>query len=231
MPALRETEKALARALRRDEGTSIKQIALRLDVSPSSVSVWTRDIRLSEEQTRRNLSRSQGPDAVRRRAETWSARCREARRAAQEEGRAAARQGNAMHQAGCMLYWAEGSKGRNTAQLVNSDPQLVRFFVEFLRNCLGVASEDIRASVNVYLGNGLSLDEVEESWLEILDLPGSSLRRAVVNQFPTSSSGKRRNKLPYGVGKVTVANSTQIVQHIYGAIQEYAGFSEPRWLD
>jgi hypothetical protein len=25
--------------------------------------------------------------------------------------------------------------------------------------------------------------------------------------------------------------STQIVQHIYGAIQEYAGFEEPRWLD
>jgi len=25
--------------------------------------------------------------------------------------------------------------------------------------------------------------------------------------------------------------STEIVQHIYGAIQEYAGFEEPRWLD
>jgi hypothetical protein len=23
----------------------------------------------------------------------------------------------------------------------------------------------------------------------------------------------------------------RIVQHIYGAIQEYAGFEEPRWLD
>jgi hypothetical protein len=25
--------------------------------------------------------------------------------------------------------------------------------------------------------------------------------------------------------------STAIVQHIYGAIQEYGGFDEPRWLD
>jgi hypothetical protein len=24
---------------------------------------------------------------------------------------------------------------------------------------------------------------------------------------------------------------TQVVQHIYGAIQEYAGFSDPAWLD
>ena len=26
-------------------------------------------------------------------------------------------------------------------------------------------------------------------------------------------------------------HDTQLVQHIYGAIQEYAGFEEPRWLD
>ena len=30
---------------------------------------------------------------------------------------------------------------------------------------------------------------------------------------------------------MTVAKSTRILQHIYGAIQEYAGFEEPRWLD
>ena len=36
--------------------------------------------------------------------------------------------------------------------------------------------------------------------------------------------------LPYGVGTLSCC-STAIVQHIYGAIQEYAGFEEPRWLD
>jgi len=41
----------------------------------------------------------------------------------------------------------------------------------------------------------------------------------------------RRNKLPYGVCSIRVRRSTRIVQHIYGAIQEYAGFDEPRWLD
>jgi hypothetical protein len=37
--------------------------------------------------------------------------------------------------------------------------------------------------------------------------------------------------LPYGVCFVSVAKSTRLVQHIYGAIQEYAGFEEPRWFD
>lgn len=48
---------------------------------------------------------------------------------------------------------------------------------------------------------------------------------------PTSSSGRKRNKLPYGVCTLQVRRSTRLVQHIYGAIQEYAAFDEPAWLD
>jgi hypothetical protein len=38
------------------------------------------------------------------------------------------------------------------------------------------------------------------------------------------------NRLPYGTCRLSV-HSTAIVQHIYGAIQEYAGFDRPEWLD
>ena len=44
----------------------------------------------------------------------------------------------------------------------------------------------------------------------------------MLNHFPTSSSGKKRNRLPYGVCTLSVARSTRLVQHIYGAIQQYA---------
>jgi hypothetical protein len=43
-----------------------------------------------------------------------------------------------LHQAGCMLYWAEGSKARNTLKFANSDRQMVRFFRHFLTDALGV---------------------------------------------------------------------------------------------
>ena len=52
----------------------------------------------------------------------------------------------------------------------------------------------------------------------------------MLNHTPTSSSGRARNKLPYGVARLSV-HQTAMVQHIYGAIQEYAGFEEPAWLD
>jgi hypothetical protein len=52
-----------------------------------------------------------------------------------------------------------------------------------------------------------------------------------VDYRTTTTTGKKANKLPYGVGNLDVNRSTRIVQHIYGAIQEYGGFDEPRWLD
>jgi hypothetical protein len=83
--------------------------------------------------------------------------------------------------------------------------------------------------LNVYTGNGRSVEEVEQYWLELLDLPATCLRKHTVNHLPTSSSGRARNKLPYGVCTLVV-HSTQVVQHVYGAIQEYGGFEEPAWL-
>jgi hypothetical protein len=129
-----------------------------------------------------------------------------------------------------MLYWAEGAKERNTVKFVNSDVAMVRLFVSFMRDCFGVLPADFRLRLNVYTNNGLTLEQVEAYWLRELELPRSCVREHVVNHFPTSSSGTKRS-LPYGVCTLSVARSTHLVQHIYGAIQEYARFEEPRWLD
>ena len=72
--------------------------------------------------------------------------------------------------------------------------------------------------------------EIEEFWLETLGLPSSCLCKSIVNRYSKYSQKKRRNKLPYGTCKLVV-NSTQIVQTIYGSIQEYGGFDRPEWLD
>jgi hypothetical protein len=204
----------------------MRQIAALLDVSPGTVHAWTKDIVLSDEYVARN--RAICHEAAR---ETWVRMNRDRRIAAQEEGRIRAAARDPLHMAGCMLYWAEGSKDRNSLVLANSDLHMVRFFKEFLLDCFGLDPDDFSMKLNVYLGNGLSISEIEDHWLEILNLPRACLRKHVVNHFPTSSSGKKTNRLPYGVCSLTVLRSTPLVQHIYGAIQEYAGFEEPRWLD
>ena len=72
--------------------------------------------------------------------------------------------------------------------------------------------------------------EIEKFWLTTLDLPDSTLRKSVVNVYSKYSQKKRTNMLPYGTCRVVV-HRTSVVQHIYGAIQEYGGFDWPEWLD
>lgn len=132
--------------------------------------------------------------------------------------------------AGCMLYWAEGGKGRNQVTLANADRAMMAFFARFLRDCFSVPDSAMAIRVNFYTANGHSQSEVEEHWLEAMRLPRSCLRKHTIDHLPTSSSGKRPNRLPYGTCTLRVS-STRIVQHIFGAIQEYAGFEDPRWLD
>jgi hypothetical protein len=105
------------------------------------------------------------------RATTWSDLNRAKREAYQAEGRAKAREGDPLHQAGCMLYWAEGSKDRNTVCFANSDLAMVKFFVRFLRSCFDVPPERLTLRLNVYTGNGLTLAEIERHWLTKLRLP------------------------------------------------------------
>jgi hypothetical protein len=212
----------------------LKRIAARVGVAVSTVHLWTRDIELSAEQRRRNLCGPRGPrspEAIAKFVRTWSEKNRMRRRAWQQEGRERARNGDRLHQAGCMLYWAEGSKNRNQVVLANSDRAMVVYFCRFLRECFGLGSDDFSVRLNVYTTNGLTLREIEDHWLWALEFPRSCLRKHSLNHNPTSSSGRKRNKLPYGVCTVRVLRSTRIVQHIYGAIQEYVGFDEPSWLD
>jgi transposase len=189
-------ERTRARGLRRD-GMPLKRIAAELGVSVSTVHLWTRDVELTEEQCRRNLRGPGGPrspEAVAKFVSTWRAKNRERRRAWQEEGRRRARLGESLHQAGCMLYWAEGAKRRNSLVFTNSDQAMVVYFCRFLRKCFGLGPDDMTIRLNVYTTNGLTIREIEDHWLWTLGLPRSCLRKHSLNHTPTSSSGKRPPK-------------------------------------
>src|SRR5215211_3359845 len=167
-------ERAEARRLRREDGMPVKRIAARLRVSASSVSHWVRDIELTPEQRERNLSGPKGPqnpEHIAARVAAWREAARARRRAAQERGREQARRKDLMHAMGCMLFWAEGSKERNQASLCNSDPNMLAFFRRFLTDSVGVDPSRFRIRLHVYLGNGLTIQEIEQYWLDVLELP------------------------------------------------------------
>jgi transcriptional regulator with XRE-family HTH domain len=221
-------ERERARMLRREKGMPIKVIAAEIGVSSSSVSRWVRDVELSAEQ--HAALRDANPIYNRQRSGTArsSANARARRLDAQAQGRRLASVQDPLHAAACMLYWAEGTRSRNQLGFTNSDPDMVDLFVHCLRRCYGVSDQRIALTINVHLGNGLTLEEIEEWWLRRLGLPRSSLRRPVVNR-PSRASQRKRRTLVYGTARITVS-STELTQSMFGAIQAYAGLSRPEWL-
>jgi AraC-like DNA-binding protein len=221
-------ERERARRLRREDGLPIKVIAAQIGVSSSSVSRWVADVELTPAQEA--ALRDANPIYNRQRSGTArsSANARLRRVEAQQHGRALAHRGDRLHEIGCMLYWAEGAKNRNQLGFTNADPEMADLFVHFLRRCYGVPPERIAVTVNVHLGNGPTLEEIESWWLTRLGLPRSSLRRSVVNR-PSRASQRKRRTLTYGTVRVAVS-STFIVQSIFGAIQAYAGLRRSEWL-
>jgi hypothetical protein len=220
----------MARKLRREQGLSIRDIEKRLSVSRASVSLWVRDIELTQEQHEALLRRNPIYNGQRIGQAVRSGQCRHRRLWWQVEGRVLAGRGDPFHAAACMLYWAEGSKQRNLVQISNADPEVLRFFARFLRSYFGVKDEKFRVACNLFADHVQRQHDVEQFWLDTLALPRSCLTRSIVNVYSRHSKRKRLNMLPYGTCRLTVC-STQIVQHIYGAIQEYGGFERPEWVD
>jgi hypothetical protein len=224
---VRPAERDEARRLRL-EGASITEIENALGVARSSVSRWVRDVELGPEQRARLVERVRlGPVVA---AERKAAAARAVRQGYQDEGRRLARERDLTYAAGCMLYWAEGSKHRTTVTLTNSDPELVASFLGFIRRHFDVENGKIRLRCNLFADHAERQREIEDFWLDKLALERSSLRKSAINRYSKYSQKKRTNKLPYGTVQLIV-HSTRIVQTIYGSIQELGGFDRPEWLD
>jgi transposase-like protein len=207
----------------RRQGYSITHIVETIGVAKSSVSVWVRDIKVEEER----LLRINGNRC--RSVEEWSrigamnAENARLRRIAFQANSAMSQEAvrENLFLIGCMLYWGEGTKDKNVITLCNSDPEIMRTFMRFLRDALEVKDEEITLTVNAYTNNGVSKEEIEAYWLNLTGLKPSSLRKGQFNP-PHSASKKVKRNLLYGTARIRVA-STEKLHRIYGCIASVCG--------
>lgn len=213
------------------QGLAINEIAKQIGASKGSVSTWTRHVKLTEEQIgklkEQNPIYNRNLTGAKRRADI----AREERVKYQAEGAAQAKLNEPLHIQGCMLYWAEGDKGRNCCKFSNSDPAMLKLFLKFARHYFDTKPEQITIHVHAYTDNGLTLENILAYWSRELDVPLERFGKSSVNPLPKSSQQKKpKSLLPYGVVHLRTGG-TRNVQHIFGAIQAYSGFLEPKWLD
>jgi hypothetical protein len=187
--------------------------------------MWVRDIALTEQQQARLKANQRSWGNQNAGAQVNREKAREQRLKAQSEGRAKAGERRELHLIGCMLYWAEGAKSRNGIYFANSDPYMMLLFIRFLREELHVKDHDFRLLIHCHSHDPNEISRVEIYWLHLLKLPQTALSKTQIKK----SSSTRKKILKNGICSIRVYN-TELTQHIYGAIQEYAGFDNPAWL-
>lgn len=156
-------EQEQARKLRAG-GHYVADIAERLGVSKSSVSLWVRDIEI--EPLKRRPSHRSGrahPQHLAKLAEI-----EECNRLGVE--RIGCLSEEAFLAAGVALYAGEGSKsGGKEVNFANTDPAMVAFYCAWLRRFFAV--DEGRLRVRVYLHEGLDLDAAESFWADVTGVP------------------------------------------------------------
>lgn len=113
---------------------------------------------------------------------------------------------------------------------MNSDPNILRLWVKFLGTYFGIEDEAFRVGVFIHTDHETPVAEAASYWTSTLGLPATCLIRPVVDKRPRSSKRLRLGIHKYGVCSVAV-HRTDVVQHIYGAIQEYGGFDRASWIE
>jgi hypothetical protein len=161
-------ERQQARRLR-GTGLPLAEIAARLGVSKSSVSLWVRDVAF-EPLPRVTRGRRRAPNALQRRRQAEVDRLLEEGRA--RIGRLSERE---FLVAGVALYAGEGSKGDGRVRFVNSDPRMVVFFCAWLRHFYEV--DESRLRLAIYLHQGLDLSAAMAYWSACTGIPESQFTK------------------------------------------------------
>jgi hypothetical protein len=152
-----------ARQLRRT-GLPLAEIARRVGVSKSGVSLWVRDVEFDGPVPRSARGRRRDPNALQRRKQGEIERLLEEGRV--RIGRLSERE---FLVAGAALYAGEGAKGDGRICFANSDPKMVAFFCSWLRHFYEI--DESRLRLALYLHQGLDLAAAMAFWSTLTGIP------------------------------------------------------------
>lgn len=185
------------------KGHSIKSIAKELGAAQSSVSLWTREVKLTLEQTERLRTNMHSPESIEKRRQA-RLKSEAIKRAIIIDGARAEVKSLTKRELwliGIALYWGEGAKTGSTVQLSNGDPRIIVLILRFFREVCNVDESKLRAGIHIH--EHLDTQAAEKYWHTITEI-GKFYK---TYNKPNKSSKGTRNSLPYGVCDVYVLDA------------------------
>ncbi len=123
--------------------------------------------------------------------------------------------------AGIMLYWAEGAKHRYTVDFANSDSQMIKIFLRFLREICGIAESRLR--IYLYAFSDQNIDELKKYWSRITQVPIAQFTKPYVRNVNPTLKDRR---MPYGLIHIRY-NDKKLLDCIMSWLRKYIeNFSE-----
>ena len=214
-------EKLKAEKLR-EQGESIKVIAKKLKVSPSTVSYWCRNIKLSPRQIGELERRARDPHYGRRLeyALTQQRKRIEKTERLKEKGikEVGTLSKRELFLVGVALYWAEGFKKDTQVGFASSDPNMIQLFLKWLFDCCGYRSRDLIIRVTANISHKHRIQEIQDYWSKIISIPSVDFRKPFYQKVKWKKVYKNPNEY-FGVLRVRVRKSTDFLRKIHGWIE------------
>lgn len=219
-PNAKEDVRARAVLMRLD-GRSHREIAKVLGVSRSTVSVWLRDVILTDAQRASLMARQ--VDSGKRRAATIKAQRATERERIQREARGQVGDlaQSELFVAGVVAYWAEGAKAKawrpgGQVSFTNSDPTMIRLFLAWLR-LIGVERD--RVTFRLHIHESADPLAAAEFWAKEVTSPMSAFRKTVLKRHNPQTSRRNTGESYRGCLIVRVRRSTDLYLQIVGWYQ------------
>lgn len=218
---LKTKEKSEAIKLRK-RGLSYSEILKKIPVAKSTLSLWLRSIGLAKSQKQRLTEKKLA--AMRR---GWEARRRKRlliteeikTKARNEIGKISKRE---LWLIGTALYWAEGAKEKDKSMAVkfsNSDPQMIKLFLEWLLKICKIPTENIYFEIYLHKNAVNRKKEVQNYWTETTNFPLSQFQKIIWKKHNLNPKRKNIGKSYYGQLRICVRKSTNLNRKIAGWIE------------
>jgi len=128
--------------------------------------------------------------------------------------------------AGIMLYWAEGSKQKETnvsvaVKFSNSDPIMLCFFIMWLKKYLKVADDEIVFEMFIHENHKEKKDDFINYWSKTLNYPVSKFDRVYYKKHNLKTKRKNIRDKYHGQLTIMVKKSTNMNRKITGWIEGF----------
>jgi transcriptional regulator with XRE-family HTH domain len=203
-------------------GYSISDISRKLMISKSTVSIWCRDITLSDKAIARIAKKSKSKSTTALLHYSESVRLRRQINTSESIKSGKQKLGvisdRDIYCIGLGLYWGEGYKrGSQEFGFTNSDANMVLFYLRWLETVFEIKKNDLILRVSINEMHRSRMNEVEQFWSKLTGVPRT--------QFTKMSLIKMQSKKVYtltkhmGTLRIKVRRGTSLRREVLGSLE------------